>query len=237
MDDQFVKVPRRRSRGIGSFIVNILTLVVLLAIIAVGAIYAMVFLNPYVGYNPFPPPTLPAILGTPTPTNTPAIPLPTVWTPTPSRTPPPTLTPTLVPTETQVPTATPTEPGPPFALQPGNPVGIPNIANDLSCDWMGVGGQVFNLDNAPIANLGVHLEGEINGKAIDLDALTGSAPDIGPSGYVFDLADQPSASEGSIWIQLNDGAGKALSEQVFLNTYDNCNENFVMVNWRQVREQ
>jgi hypothetical protein len=237
MDDQFVKVPRKRSRGIGGFILNILTLIVVLAIIGIGAAYAMVFVNPYVGYNPFPPPTLPAILGTPTPTNTPAIPLPTAWTPTPSRTPPSTLTPSPVPTDTPVPSPTATEPGPPFALQPGNPVSIVNWVNDLSCEWMGVGGQVFNLDNAPIANLGVHLEGELGGKAVDMDALTGSAPDIGPSGYLFNLADKPIASEGSLWIQLNDGGGKPLSEQVFFDTYDTCDENFIFVNWRQVREQ
>jgi hypothetical protein len=40
-----------------------------------------------------------------------------------------------------------------------------------------------------------------------------------------------------LWIQLNDGAGTPLSEQIIFNTSDNCNENFVMINWRQVREQ
>jgi hypothetical protein len=237
MDDQFVKVPRKRSLGIGNFILNILTLVVVLAIIAAGVSFVTVFFNPYTSYNPFPPPTVPAKLGTPTATSTPAQPLPTAWTPTPSRTPPPTDTPVPTATDTPVPTFTPTTIPPPFALQPGNPVRIPNIANDKSCDWMGVGGQIFNLQNQPIANLGIHLEGELEGEVVNLDAVSGSAPDIGPSGYVFDLADQPISSEGLLWIQLNDGAGMPLSEQIFFNTSDNCNENFVMINWRQVREQ
>jgi hypothetical protein len=237
MDDQFVKVPRKRSLGIGNFILNILTLVVVLAIIAAGVSFVTVFFNPYTSYNPFPPPTVPAKLGTPTATSTPAQPLPTAWTPTPSRTPPPTDTPVPTATDTPVPTFTPTTVPPPFALQPGNPVRIPNIANDKSCDWMGVGGQIFNLQNQPIANLGIHLEGELEGEVVNLDAVSGSAPDIGPSGYVFDLADQPISSEGLLWIQLNDGAGMPLSEQIFFNTSDNCNENFVMINWRQVREQ
>lgn len=237
MDDQFVRVPRKRSSGIGNFIFNILTLIVVLAIIAAGVGFAMVFINPYSSYNPFPPPTVPARLGTPTATSTPAQPLPTAWTPTPTRTPAPTDTPEPTATETPVPTLTPTTVPPPFALQPGNPVRIPNIANDKSCDWMGVGGQVFNLENQPIANLGVHLEGELNGDPISLDTTSGSAPDIGPSGYVFNLADQPFTSEGTLWIQLNDGGGTPLSEQIFFDTSDNCNENFVMINWRQVREQ
>jgi hypothetical protein len=237
MDDQFVKVPRRRSSGIGNFIFNVLTLIVVLAIIATGVAFAMVFINPYTSYNPFPPPTVPPRLGTPTATSTPAQPLPTAWTRTPTRTPVPTDTPVPTATDTPVFTSTPTPLPPPFALQPGNPVRIPNIANDKECEWLGVGGQVFNLENQPIANLGIHLEGELDGEPVSLDTLSGSAPDIGPSGYVFNLADQPIVSEETLWIQLNDGSGTPLSDQIFFNTTEECNENFVMINWRQVREQ
>jgi hypothetical protein len=102
---------------------------------------------------------------------------------------------------------------------------------------MGVGGQVFNLENQPISNLGVHIEGTLNEETITLDTETGSAPDIGPSGYVFNLATSPIASEETLWVQLHDGTGKPLSEQVYITTSTDCNENFVMVNFRQVREQ
>ena len=101
---------------------------------------------------------------------------------------------------------------------------------------MGVGGQVFSLQNEPISNLGVHVEGELDGVPLSLDAITGSAPEIGPSGYVFDLSDTPIVSEDTLWIQLNDGAGVTLSDIVYFSTSDKCDENFVMVNWRQVRE-
>lgn len=236
MDDQFVRVPRKRRRRFGNIIFNFLTLIVMVAIVGVVGVYAMIFINPQVGFNPFPPATLPALLGTPTATNTPAVPLPAQWTPTASATVAP--TDTVVPTET--PTLAPTEtpiPQPPFALQPGNPVRIPNIANEDGCAWMGVGGQVFNLENQPIANLGVHLEGTLDGNPVSLDTVTGSATAIGPSGYVFNLSTEPIASEETLWVQLNDGAGTALSEQVFFTTTTDCNENFVMVNFRQVREQ
>lgn len=236
MDDQYVKPRRRRSGGIGRLIFNLLTLVIVVGTLALIAAFVAIFLNPYQSFNPFPPPTLPPPAGTPTATNTPALPLPTPWTPTATTTPAPTttLTPTL--TETPEDTPTPTPQSPPFALQPGNPVRIPNIANAAGCDWMGVGGQVFSLENDPILEIGVHLGGELQGEPIDLDALTGSATDIGPSGYVFDLADHPIGSDGSIWIQLNDGSGTPLSDQVNVSTSNNCSENFVMVNWRQVRE-
>jgi hypothetical protein len=125
--------------------------------------------------------------------------------------------------------------GPPFALQPGAPVLTPNIANDLACDWMGVGGQVFDINGEPITGLGLHLEGEIGDESIELDALSGSAPDLGPAGYVFNVADSPIASDGTLWIQVNDTAGVPLSDQVYLQTTESCEENFVLVNWNQVR--
>ena len=237
MDDQFVRVPRKRRSRFGSVILNLLTMVVLAAIIGVVGVYALIFVNPQVGFNPFPPPTLPSLLGTPTATFTPAVAIDVAtWTPTPTFTVAPTETVVPTDTPTPVPTATPI-PQPPFALQPGNPVRIPNIANDDACDWMGVGGQVFNLENQPISNLGVHIEGTLDGETISLDTVTGSAPDIGPSGYVFNLATEPLASEETLWVQLNDGAGTPLSEQVYITTSTDCNENFVMVNFRQVREQ
>jgi hypothetical protein len=237
MDDQFVRVPRKRRSRLGGTVLNLLTLVILAAIVGVVGIYGMIFFNPQVGFNPFPPPTLPVLLGTPTATFTPAVAIDVAtWTPTPTFTVAP--TDTVVPTETPtpVPSSTPI-PQPPFALQPGNPVRLPNIANDDGCAWMGIGGQVFNLENQPITNLGVHAEGTLEGETISLDSVSGSAPDIGPSGYVFNLAGEPVASEETIWVQLNDGTGKPLSEQIFITTSTDCNENFVMVNFRQVREQ
>ena len=241
MDGQFKRLPRKRTSKIGSIFFNLLTLIVLFAILVVGGAAATIFVNPYVDvgffYNPFPPPTVPALLGSPTPTHTPAVPLPDAWTPTPTDTPEATHTPTPVPTDTPVPTPTDTPLPPPFSLQPGNPVQIPNIANDAACDWMGVGGQVFNMDNQPIVDLGLHLEGELEGNQISLDTISGSAPAIGPAGYVFNLSDHPIASDSTIWIFLHDGSGNPLSDQVFIVTSAECNKNFVMVNWRQVREQ
>jgi hypothetical protein len=178
-------------------------------------------------------------LGPPTVTPTPEIFLPATWTTTPTRTPLPSETPTETPTPpptavlTETPGPTPT--GPPFALQPGAPVLTPNIANELGCEWMGVGGQVFDRNGEPITDLGVHLEGQLDGLPIELDTLTGSAPNLGPGGYVFNVSDHPIASTDTLAIQLNDAAGVPLSEEIFLTTSDSCNENFVLVNWRQVR--
>ncbi len=237
--DPTMEPPVRRSYG--GFFANCLTGGVLLATLAVVGVYALVFINPYIPFNPYPPPTLPPTLGPPTPTPTPGIFLPTARAATATSTPTeattavvPTAPPTGSPTPTQAtPEATPT--GEAFEPQPGSPVLTPNIANDLGCDWMGVGGQAFDLQGDPIVGLSVHLEGTLQGQEYDLDTLTGSAPNLGPGGYVFDLAEQPIASDETIWVQLQDTAGVALSEPLQLTTASNCEENFVLVNWNQVR--
>lgn len=227
-------------KNYGGFFLNCLTVAIALVALAVVGVFAVLFINPQIPFNPYPPPTLPPTLGPPTATPTPEIFLPSTWTPTPTRTatptgtPLPTSTPSLTPEPTsETPAATPT--GPPFALQPGAPVLTPNIANDQGCDWMGVGGQIFDLNGEPITDLGIHLEGEVGGLRVELDALSGSAPELGPAGYVFNVSDRPIASDGTLWIQVNDTAGVPLSDQVYLTTTESCEENFVLVNWKQVR--
>jgi len=239
MSDQYSGVYKTNR---GGFFLNCLTILILLATLVVGGVYAAVFLNPYMSYNPYPPPTLPPTLGPPTITPTPEIFLPPTWTPAPSRTPTPSLVPTEtpvpLPTDTPVPTEGSPEPsptGPPFSLQSGSPVLTPNIANDQACQWMGVGGQAFDVNGEPIQQLGVHLEGTIGDLPIKLDSLTGSASALGPAGYVFNVSDHPIASQGTLWIQLNDTAGIPLSNKVFLDTSDSCDQNLVLINWKQVR--
>ena len=242
----------RPARSWGALVINLLTALVLLSTLCAGAGMVAVFVNPGLveAVDPFipgldlqPPPTLPAILGWPTATNTPEIYLPASWTPTVTETAGPTSTP--IPTQTPMPTDTPTPPaetytptptGLPFSIQPGSPIYMANsFVNALGCDWMGVGGQVFDTGGAPIVGLSVHLEGQLGGQPIDLTALTGSAVVLGPSGYVFDLSDRPTASQGTLWLQLQDTAGLELSDQLFLTTYESCEQNFMLVNWRQVR--
>ena len=55
----------------GSVLVNLLTAMALLATCCVSAAYAAVLANPYLPFNPFPPPTSLPIAVTATPSNTP----------------------------------------------------------------------------------------------------------------------------------------------------------------------
>jgi hypothetical protein len=239
-----------RGPGIIGLFINLLTLIVVVAIIGVGATLVAVFLNPYLveTVNPYlpirlaPPPTLPPTLGPPTPTNTPEIYLPTQWTPTPTEmvaaTPEPTETPapTDTPTPTLLPSATNTPSGAAIVPQPDNPKLTTNFANTRACQWMGVAGQVFDSETkAAVTGLAVRVGGQLGSFPVDQTSLTGSAPAYGPGGYELVLSDHPIASNKTVWIQILDTAGVPLSDKVYFNTSDKCSENLVLFNWDQVR--
>ena len=238
MDDPFDPGPRGSVLNIGRLILNALTAIVLLITLYVGFRFAMIFLNPQSSLNPYPPPTLPATLGPPTPTNTPAIRLPTEIPPTSTPRPLPSVAPSATATlEAPVtpegsPPAT-AETGAQFELQTGSPTYIPD---ERGCEHMGVGGKVYDLQGAPIVGLAVRVSGELDGAPFGpLDTLTGSAADrFGFGGYYFELSVTPTASEDTLLVQvLDSSSGLELSEQIALTTYDNCEQNLVFINWAQ----
>ncbi|MFQ5942218.1 MAG: hypothetical protein ACE5JF_01570 [Anaerolineales bacterium] len=244
MDDPFDPAPRGGGLNIGRLILNVLTVIVLLTTLYVGFRFVTIFLNPQSPSNPYPPPTLPATLGPPTPTNTPAIMLPTEIPPTSTPRPLPTIAPTA--TETVEATVTPeftvtpegsppatAESGAQFELQTGSPTFIPD---ERGCQHMGVGGKVYDLQGAPIVGLAVRVSGELAGTPIGpLDTLTGSAADrFGFGGYYFELSDTPTASVDTLLLQVLDASsGLELSVQVTFSTFDSCEQNLVFVNWAQ----
>jgi hypothetical protein len=242
------------KRSTGGIIWNILTIIILLGAICMAAVFAVIFVNPYSGINPFPPPTLPAALTFPTATPTLSLVLPPTWTPVPTSEPTATLTPrpsaTLPPTETpyslvtQVVTATAettqaASGGMPFVVQQGQPLAITNIYHpDLACNWIGVGGQVFDLKGSAITGLQVQLGGVLNGTIIPQGSrptLTGLLPNV-PGYYEFVLGDKPFASTQKLWVQLVDQSGSLpLSDKVYFDTFDDCEKNLIIINFRQVR--
>ncbi len=161
---------------------NLLSVLVLglTGVLIVG--YLVILVNPWVSFNPFPPPREGSLaLGptpTPSPTVTPA--LPPTWTPTPSPSPspPPSPTPTRTPTLTPSPTPTwPPTPTPtprvtrapyPFTCEVEyrmNPYGIP---------WSGVAGKVQDLDGNPLP--GYHVAVECPGFGGAMDRVAGADP-------------------------------------------------------------
>lgn len=237
----------RPQRDTSAIILNLLTGLIILTALCIGLVFLIIFINPYIGFNPFPPPTLPALASFPTATPTPRIVLPATWTPTPSQVP----TSTRTPEPTQAPTpspvagtpgaqqaqASPTVSNMPFVLHPGDPVAIPNIGHpQAGCDWMGVAGRAFNMSGAPIAQgLFVQLTGTLDGQAVEKLSMTGTATQYGEGGYELVLGEKPVASTDALWVQLFDQAMLPLSDKIGFNTYSECNKNLILVNFNQVR--
>jgi len=119
-----------------------------------------------------------------------------------------------------------------FYLQPGTPVGTENIIEpQLGCNWMGIGGQVFDINNEPIRGIVIIVGGMLEGTDVNAMAVSGGAVSLGPGGFVIRLADHPIESDGSLWLQLFDNKGEPKTGRVLLTTYGDCDHNLVIVNW------
>jgi len=232
----------------------ILTIAALLGVVCVSFGFVLIFTNPYSSLNPFPPPTntLPVLPPTSTPTIAFVITLPPSWTPTdtvlptssvtptPTNTLPPTPTPiTLTPTVTDTPLPPPPPTGGyPYELRSGSPQALPNIQHpELGCDWMGVIGSVVGKDNKPVVGMMVRVGGSAPGITLDLNTftLTGVTMTNSGLGYEFILANQPVASKKALWIQLLDQSGVPLSEKIYFDTYEDCQKNLILIDFKQVR--
>ncbi len=245
---------KKTPRGSGS-IWNLLTGLVILGIVLMVGYFVLIYQDPESPINLFPPAPLPAayVLPTPFPSPTPLVEFPPTWTVTASPLPTLTNTPrpeTATPTEYAIPrtpgTSTPVTPSStisptikanmPYELA-GTPVAVASVIThpDSDCSWMGVGGQVMDLSNAPIVGVTIQLSGVLGDKYLDLLSLTGTALEYGPAGYEFTLADKPIASKQTLWVQLLDQAGLPLSEKIYFNTTSDCSKNLILIKFKQVR--
>jgi hypothetical protein len=234
---------------------NVLTALVLLTAVVVGVIFVIVLINPNVGFNPFPPPEMPIRAAMDTPTPTPKSVLPPTWTPTAS--PIPVIPNTPVPTNTPLPTQEEPVEGEgdsesgsggdvdvlgdmPVVLHDGSPQYIPatSFHPNSGCEWMGVAGQVIDVNGAPVQGLIVEVGGTLAGENIGNPTVlqaTGLATAYGEAGFEVKLADEPIDSSGSIWIQVLDQAGLPLSEQISFFTFDDCDKNLIVIYFKQIR--
>jgi len=251
------------SRNVSAMIWNVLTVLVLLVVLCIAIGFLVIFVNPNTGFNPFPPPTLPAALSFPTATPTSQWALPPTWTPSPTVEPTMTFTPepssTPLPSETPfslftasptvalptsgttpgAPTATVSDTGGmPFVVGPGTPVGTSSLTfhPEAGCNWLGVAGQVFDLSGAPVSGQQVRIGGILAGVPVDGLTLTGLTTAYGTVGfYEFPMGDKPVASQQTVWVQLIDQGGLPMSDKILFDTYDNCDKNLIFVNFKQVR--
>jgi hypothetical protein len=227
---------------------DILSLLVLMITLCIGVYFALVFAFPNSFINPLPPnPVNP--LEPPTATITP-IQLEPTWTPTPFSA---TSTPTLFPTITLQPSPTsfslvPPTRTPSFTPTPKAPFSatvnvlqsdiIPHL-QALGCNWQGVGGSVVDTNNSDVPGLVVRLAGTYNGKAVGPDGyqltVSGTSPDYGKSGFEFFLGTVPISSNDLLFVQLEELGGQILSEKVYIDTFNDCKKNLVLIRFRKNR--
>lgn len=231
---------------------DILSVLVLLMTCGIVVYVGMIFFNPASSMNPLPPPIVVNAYQSPTPTITP-LGLGATWTPppTPMQSPSATLASTFTPipsatlfsltpasaTPTVTKTATVTNtPKAPFSAN------VNAIQSDITfssleafgCNWQGIAGSVLDVNNAEIFGLVIRLVGTYNGKTVDILVISGSAPAYGPkSGFEFVLGTTPIISKGKLYLQLLDQAGLPLSENVYIDTYDDCEKNLVLVRFKK----
>jgi hypothetical protein len=241
-DEMDRRMKRRRRRQQSDVFWNFLTVITLLASVGLVGVLLMIYSNPFISINPFPPPTMPVLVIIPTSTATPVV-LPPTWTPTvgATQTPEPaTATPEILPSETDTAiTAYPTAAGNSlytFGVQAApSAVNSSTFKPSTGCAWQGIAGQVLDLQGRHLVNIGIQLKGTYNGKTISTQSISGTHTEYGDSGYEFPLGTTPISSSGLLSIQLIDQSGLPLSEQVIFDTFDTCDKNLVLINFRQVK--
>ena len=238
-----IKINKGKPRGrIFDKIWNVLTIIIVMAMLIMAAFIVYLYFYPNTAYNPFPLPTLPAKIELTTaepdkPVQNIVIPMdtPTVFI---STNTPGNIVETLTGTKFVV---TPTvtrdlDQSYPFVAQ-SNPTGIDAtiLYPDRDCNWMGVGGQISDMQGRPYREIIVRMAGVLDGNTVNLTSLAGTAIKYGEAGFEFTLADKPIGSEGDLWLWLVDQEEIPLSERVYFDTYTACDKNLIIINFKQVR--
>jgi len=237
------KAPPRRAGNKGPALPwDTLTIITLVITACIGGYFLILFINPNIALNPLSPARKHAG-DTPTSTITP-IGLAATWTPSvtpyipPTDTPRPTFTPVFTPTlfslvqpsKTPKPTATPKAP---YSAK------IDYISSSLyhpeaGCNALWVVGIVLDKNNANHFGLQVLLVGTLNGKTVNIPTISGIAQVYGTSGFEFQLDSAPVDSTGTLYLQLRDQSGAIqLSENIYINTYADCNKNMTYVRFKE----
>jgi len=152
----------------------------------------------------------------------------------------PTITPTVTPIQTPItttlatPTASPSPTGMAFAATVDY-LASTTYHTDSGCNWMGVAGLVMDMNNSPILYLSIRLGGKVGDQEMDYLGLSGTAPTYGQSGFEFVLANKPVASTHTLWIQLLDQQNMPFSDKIYLDTFEDCAKNLIMVRFKKVQ--
>jgi hypothetical protein len=127
-------------------------------------------------------------------------------------------------------------PSKPYQVQSNTPVYLSNFAHqDKACNWMGVAGQVFDLNGSPAKNIVIIVSGKLNNAPVNAIGLTGMTNLYGPGGFEVELGTKPVASNGTLILTVYGLDGTAISNPVTFNTTADCQKNLTLINFNQVR--
>jgi hypothetical protein len=211
--------------------------------------YLVIFVNPQIPLNPFPPlsvhlptPTAAALAAaTPTmvpPTFTPPRPFPPTWTPT--ATPTPTATFTPKPTSTPAPPTSTPIPLPAFSLD-GNPVYTSQKLYESASDWWtGVAGEISDRNNKPVTDVTVRVwddrghsyevkPGDASDYAKEYDDAYGGG---GTYAWWEQVLDASCHQSIAVHVQVLRN-GKPASNVVNVETTADCNKNLILIFFRK----
>jgi hypothetical protein len=224
---------------------DMLSILILLVTLCAGVYFVLIFLNPGSPLNVLPPNRVDPF-APPTATITP-IQLEPTWTATLINV---TATQTLVPTitlqpsptsfslipPTETPTLTPT-PKAPFSASVNvlqSDTTIPHLQAS-GCNWQGVGGSVVDANNSDIIGMVIRIAGRYNGKTVSMTTVSGVSPDYGKSGFEFVLGTVPISSNDTLYLQLLDQAGLPLADNIYIDTFNDCKKNLILVRFKKNR--
>lgn len=106
----------------------------------------------------------------------------------------------------------------------------------LNCNWLGIGGQVFDILGNPLTGIKIRLGGFSVDEEFEFRyTKSGDSIIFGDSGYEFELGDKPVYSPPVKWVQLIDEEGLPLSAKVHFSTTGHCTQNWIMIDFIQVR--
>ncbi len=238
----------KSSEKSGGLLLNLLTFLFVLASLLLAAYFVYIYGNPHHPLNPLAPPNQAAEIqtseGTPTaPTLENEIEAATQPAETEVQFTEPTTTPTAAPAVTlpPFPTATPVvintlsptltnEPNK-FAAQDGTPSYLPYSGG---CTGLYLAGNITDLDDNPVMLMTVRASGTLGGEDILIEALSGSNTDYTVSGWEIKLSDTMVASTGEIIVALyRQGGWEPISEEVRIDTFNDCSRNLIVVNFIQ----
>ncbi|MCZ7553920.1 MAG: hypothetical protein M5U05_15265 [Anaerolineales bacterium] len=122
--------------------------------------------------------------------------------------------------------------------QIGTPTSISNfLAPAAGCNWSGIGGQLFDSTSNPMPGKIIKLDGTLQGTPINLLGVSGGEIKLGPAGFAFKIADQPVASNATLFMQVLDITGAALTPRMAVQTYADCQRNFILLNVKATLRQ